>query len=110
MVSKCLSSDLKEDGILACLVHPGWVQTDMGGPNAKISVKESVEGKTKIHLLDIDISQFYISSFLEERKGFDFTAADPGFPRPGKEGINPKGGDANPLFNQTFFKNCMKIK
>ena len=51
MISKCLSSDLKEDGILTCLVHPGWVQTDMGGPNAKISVKESVEGKIKIRPL-----------------------------------------------------------
>ena len=46
MISKCLSSDLKEDGILICLVHPGWVQTDIGGPNAKLSVKESVEGMT----------------------------------------------------------------
>ena len=43
MISKCLSSDLKEDGILICLVHPGWVQTDIGGPNAKLSTTESVE-------------------------------------------------------------------
>ena len=45
MISKCLSSDLKDDGILTCLIHPGWVQTDMGGPNAKTSRNESVEGK-----------------------------------------------------------------
>ena len=45
MISKCLSSDLKEDGILICLVHPGWVQTDIGGRNAKLSTKESVEGE-----------------------------------------------------------------
>ena len=45
MISKCLSSDLKDDGILTCLIHPGWVQTEMGGPNAKTSRTESVEGK-----------------------------------------------------------------
>ena len=44
MVSKCLSTDLKEDGIVTCSIHPGWVMTDMGGKGAKISAKESVKG------------------------------------------------------------------
>ena len=40
--------DLKDRGIVVGLVHPGWVQTDMGGPNAEIPVSESAEGIRKI--------------------------------------------------------------
>lgn len=42
MVVKNLAIDLKPIGITAVVFHPGWVKTDMGGPNALISAEQSV--------------------------------------------------------------------
>lgn len=43
-VVKSLSNDLTEQGVTAVALHPGWVQTEMGGNNALISTKESALG------------------------------------------------------------------
>lgn len=48
MVVKNLAVDLKEKGVIAVAFHPGWVQTDMGGPNAIISATQSVTGMRQI--------------------------------------------------------------
>lgn len=42
IVVKSLAIDLKDKGITAVAFNPGWVKTDMGGPNAMISVEQSV--------------------------------------------------------------------
>jgi NAD(P)-dependent dehydrogenase (short-subunit alcohol dehydrogenase family) len=44
MITSNLCLDLKTDGILCTAINPGWVQTDMGGPNALITTEESVKG------------------------------------------------------------------
>lgn len=49
-IVKSLSIDLKNRGISVILFHPGWVLTDMGGPNALITPSESVNGM--IHVID----------------------------------------------------------
>jgi NAD(P)-dependent dehydrogenase (short-subunit alcohol dehydrogenase family) len=48
MVSKNLAIDLRDKGISVIAVHPGWVRTDMGGPDADLSPEDSVAGMRNI--------------------------------------------------------------
>lgn len=45
---KSLAIDLRNRKITGIVFHPGWVQTDMGGPDAPLSVSESVTGIRKV--------------------------------------------------------------
>lgn len=48
MVVKSLSVDLAPRGIIAAVLHPGWVQTEMGGPHALITAQQSVTGMHRV--------------------------------------------------------------
>ncbi len=42
MINRSFAIDNKD--LISVVLHPGWVQTDMGGPNAEITTEESVRG------------------------------------------------------------------
>lgn len=44
MVTRAFAGDLKSDGVISVTVHPGWVQTDMGGASAALTPVESARG------------------------------------------------------------------
>jgi NAD(P)-dependent dehydrogenase (short-subunit alcohol dehydrogenase family) len=61
---RALALDQRHAPVAFMLLHPGWAQTDMGGPNATLAVEDSVRGMRRV----IDqLPQRRSGAFLEYR-------------------------------------------
>ena len=60
-VGQILALDWAADPVTVTVVHPGWVQTDMGGPQAEITAEESASGIRNViaGLTKEDSGKFY---------------------------------------------------
>ena len=64
ILTQFMSHELKEKGIIINAVCPGWVRTDMGGPNAPLSLKEGADSIVWLAESDETIT----GKFFSERK------------------------------------------
>jgi NAD(P)-dependent dehydrogenase (short-subunit alcohol dehydrogenase family) len=61
MLTRCLAGDFRGDNMIVVCMHPGFLRTEMGGPNAHMDVVETVP--TMVRVIDDltmnDSSQFF---------------------------------------------------
>ena len=62
MAWRSLAMSFKADGIAMAVINPGWVKTDMGGPNAAITPQRSITGvRREIDALTIERTGNFLS-------------------------------------------------
>lgn len=61
MVTKCLALDYAKHGITVVSISPGWVATDMGGPNGQLTPAESIANMRRVidRLAPADSGRFF---------------------------------------------------
>ncbi|XP_054614694.1 C-factor-like [Dunckerocampus dactyliophorus] len=62
MLTVCAAEEMKKDEILFAMLHPGWVRTEMGGPEGEIGVEESVNGMLEVMA---SMSEEHSGAFLD---------------------------------------------
>jgi NAD(P)-dependent dehydrogenase (short-subunit alcohol dehydrogenase family) len=45
---RSMAQDFRAQGLLTAVINPGWVKTDMGGPDAPLRAEESVRGMLEV--------------------------------------------------------------
>jgi len=65
-ISKILTDELRNTNIIVNSVDPGWIRTDMGGPNAPLSTEEGID--TAIWLATEKPENIKSGYFYKERK------------------------------------------
>ncbi|HLV34714.1 MAG TPA: SDR family oxidoreductase [Spirillospora sp.] len=48
MMTRCLAGDFRAAGVTVIAVHPGFIQTDMGGPRARFTLDETIPGLMQV--------------------------------------------------------------
>ena len=64
-ITKILADEVKDSNIIVCSVDPGWVKTDLGGPNAMLEIPEGID--TSVWLATTDKSNIVTGEFYKER-------------------------------------------
>lgn len=65
-ITKNLAHELKDANIMVFSVDPGWVKTNLGGPNAPLSIEEGIV--TPIYLATESASNLQTGEFYKEKR------------------------------------------